>query len=455
MSASSLGLTLWVVLAVQPPGDQTAEPPDPTLTVLAPELEVSEVKPPQGAPLVGEFGGRTELRVGQPVGVENPGVTTELEVDPVVGFRYLGRTGGTTLVYEPTLYLSTYGTQKVSYLHRARMNLDLRTSDRLQLFLNARGAFGQYNFSPLTGVGGVAPGTGTPVPQPGTPVIGTGTVPPVPGTLPDVRFLEYLEAEASAGFTYGLARGLDWVFSAGYTASGGARVQDRGTLPLQQGPIGQTRLHWTAGPHDIIEPVLNASHQRFSGLPGEPKAIGPTSTVVDLVTGWTHHWVPGVETTLAAGASGYHISGVLGAGGSPLPPSSGVLPAAGIILRVAAAGRNITSRNELQALLAPGADRLTGIVNQRLGALLTSRFGFGEAVFFTVTGEGTATQNSLQRDVRIEGRVTYAPTKEVEVSLGARAAWIRGTSVLGNPASQWTFGWAGFLGLAGYLGSRL
>ncbi|MGZ6059574.1 MAG: hypothetical protein ACXWLP_08950 [Myxococcaceae bacterium] len=454
MSASSLALTLRVVLA-QSPVDQAAEPPDPTLTVLAPELEVSQVKPPQGAPLVGEFGARTELRVGEPVGADSPGVNTELEVDPVIGFRYLGRTGGTTLVYEPTLYISSYGTQKVSYLHRARLNLDVRTSDRLELFLNARGAFGQNDFSPLTGVTGAAPGTGTPVPPPGTPVAGTGAVPPVPGTLPDVRFLEYVDAQVSAGFTYALARGLDWVFSAGYVASGGARVVDRGTLPLQQGPIGQTRLHWTVGPHDIIEPVLVGSHQRFSGLPGEPEATGPTSTVLDLVTGWTHGWVPGVETTLAAGASGYHITGVLGAGNTPLPPSSGVRPAAAMVLRLAWAGRNTTFRNELQALLSPGADRLTGIVNQRIGALLSSRVGFGEALSFTVSGEGTATQNSLQRDARIEGRVTYSPTKEVEVYLGARAAWIRGTSVLGNPASQWTFGWAGFLGLAGYLGSRL
>jgi len=451
MVPSSLGLALWLALAAEPSPDTGAI--DPTLTVSVPEGEAFQVKPPQGAPLAGEFGARTELRAGQPLEVQNPGASTDLTIDPIFALRYLGRTGGITVAYEPRIFLSSYGTQKAFYLHRLRLNSDVKTSPRMSLFVNARGSFGQNDFSPLVGVGGSPPTTGVPVPPAGTPTTGTGTVPPSAGTLPDVRFIDYVESEGSVGFTYNIAQPLDWTASAGYQASGGLRPEDRATLPLQQGPIAQTRLHWTVSPRDRLEPILSVSHLRFTGAPGTIPL--PSSTVGDLVASWTRGWSPGFVTTLAGGISGFHVTGLRDATGNPLPPSDGVRPAAAMVIGLSLDGRGTTWHNELQARITPGADRLTGIVHQTFGGLLFSRLGIGERWSFTVSGEGTATQDSLQREARLEGRVTYLIGREFEASLGSRAAWVKGSNLLGAPASQWSFGWTGFLDIAAFLGSDL
>jgi len=434
MLAVSASLLLALVLGAE--GDEQDE-----RSATPPEVaaEATPVAPPP-SPTQGTLGVRAELRSGHPLDTlaitANPdAATTDLEINPLAAGKLTFRTGTFSVAYEPRIFIiASQADQKVYYLHRGRLSFDLKPAPRWQLYLNSRGSFGEYDFSPLSGLQGSQPGTGLPQ-SPGT--VGP-PAPPVLGTTPSTRFVNVLDFQASAGFVYSITSTWQWIASAGYVATGGADSAAQAYVPLQRGPIAATGPRWNLSLHDSLLALVDASHARFTN--------GPISTLVNLTANWTHVWAPGLATDLLGGVGAFHSYNV------PLtPPRSDVLPVGGLSLRHTLDGRRIRWRNDLQAVAAPAPDLIGGTVNERLRGLLISALTVHERLSFTFTGEVGQTLGVQQRDARLEGRMAYAFAPQVAVAIGGRAGWLEGYNLPGGK----TFGWLGFLTIATYLGNAL
>jgi len=405
----------------------------------APAAEVEDVAP-RPNPVRAELGARLELRSGQPQGTSGTSLT-DLEIDPVLAVRLPFRSGSLTVSYEPRLYVlvQQYPAQEgqaVSYLNRGRLVLDTTPGPRWRTHVEGRFAFGKYDFLPLSTVATPVPGTGAPPVTPGT----TPTAPtpaPGPSSVPDVRIVDVIDLDGSAGFVYSLSPRWNWRLSAGYLYYGGANAEAQATLPLQKGPHGSTGLQWSASRADTLSFSVDGSNLRFSS--------GPESTVAILSTTWAREWNRSVGTDLLLGVGGIHAT-------SPSAPvKDSAYPVGGLGLRYTWASRFVTWRNSLTFLAAPSPDRLTGVVNQRLSAGLSSALSPVRQLVFEVTGAGSRTIGVTQRDIRIEGRATYVLGPQFGVSLGARAAWLEGSTLLGPQG----FGWLAFVSVGTSGGTTL
>jgi hypothetical protein len=418
MLGTSLGVALVLVLHAEP-------------------APVEELQTPvtRREPVRFDAGARVEFRSGQPEG--HPGTNlSDVEIDPVLALRLPFRTGSLTMAYEPRLFLVVreyppQEAQKVAYLNRGRLVLDTTPDPRWQVYFVGRFAYGENDFLPLSTVTTPVAGTGAPPIQPGT----TPTAPtPAPGqsTLPDTRFLPIIDIDASAGFVYSLSPRWGWRLSAGYLYYGGANAEVRATqLPLQKGPHGTTGLEWWASRADSLAFTLDVSNLRFSS--------GPQSTLATLTTTWTRAWGRSLGTDLLLGVGGIH---------STAPPEPGVpgvhnelYPLGGLGLRYALTSRSVFWHNRLTFLAAPSADRISGAVTQRLSAAVQSVLSPIQQLILEVTATGSRSIDGSQRDTRLEGKATYLLGPQFGISLGGRAAWLDGSTLLGPQG----FGWLAFL----------
>jgi hypothetical protein len=392
-----------------------------------------------------EIGAFAELRSGQPGGGPDTHLT-DLEVDPVAAVRLPFRTGSLTLAYEPRIFIAIHEylpqeARNVAYLHRARLVLDTTPDPRWRVYLEGRFALGSNDFLPLSTVATPVPGTGAPPVQPGT----TPTAPtPAPGqtTLPNTRFLDVIDLDSSVGFVYSLSPRWGWRTSAGYLYSGGRDVEVRSALPLKKGPHGSTGLDWSATRADTLSISLDGSYLRFSS--------GPQSTIATLSTTWTHVWSRSVGTDLMAGVGGIHAKTPPEAGGQGVE-NTNLYPVVGLGLRYTWASRFVTWQNRLTVLAAPSADQLTGAVNQRLSAGLESSLSPVKQLVIAFTGAASRSIDAPQRDIRLEGRATYVLGPQLGISLGARAAWLEGSTLLGAQG----FGWLAFLSVGTRVGTSV
>ena len=392
-----------------------------------------------------ELGARVEVRSGQPQGGSGTSLT-DLEVDPVAAIRLPFRSGSLTLQYEPRLFiiLREYPAEearKVSYLHRGRLILDTSPGPRCRVYLEGRFALGDNDFLPLSTVATPVRGTGAPPVQPGTtPVAPT----PAAGqtTLPDTRFLPIIDLDSSLGLVYSLSPRWRWRASAGYLYSGGRDVEVRSTLPLQKGPHGSTGLEWSASRADTLAFSLDGSNLRFS--------TGPQSTIGILSTTWTHEWSRTVGTDLLAGVGGIHATAPATAG-TPAVENNNVYPVGGLGLRYTWASRFVTWQNRLTVLAAPSPDRLSGAVNQRLSGGLQSSLAPVKQLVIEFIAVASRSIDVPQRDIRLDGRATFMLGPQLGISLGARAAWLEGSTLLGPQG----FGWLAFLSVGTTVGTSV
>ena len=84
---------------------------------------------------------------------------------------------------------------------------------------------------------------------------------------------------------------------------------------------------------------------------------------------------------------------------------------------------------------------MSGVVNERLGGVILSTLSPTERLVFSVTGAASATLSTPQRDARVEAKMTYLFQPEIGVSVGGRAAWLEGSTLLGTNG----FGWLAFV----------
>jgi hypothetical protein len=432
MLGASLGLAVVLVLHADP----------------APAEAVEEEIPVHRDPIRFDIGAKVDLRSGQPEGIPSNSLT-DVEVDPYLAVRIPFHAGSLTLAYEPRLFLvlqeypppqAGQDAERVAYLNRARLLLDLAPGPRWRIYVEGRFAYGKNDFLPLSTVITPTTGTGAPPNTPGT----TPTAPtPAPGqsTLPDTRFLPIIGIDASLGLVYSLSTRLGWRLAGGYTYSGGADVSVRTTLPLQKGPHGQTGIDWSASREDTLTILLDASNLRFSS--------GPQSTIVTLTTGWTHAWDHNLGTDLLLGIGGIHAL---------TPPTPGIpgvhnaaYPVGGVGIRYTWGTRAFVWDNGLTFLAAPSPDRLSGAVNERLSLALRSSFSPIKQLVFDVTGVGSRAIDADQRDTRLETKATYLLGPQFGVSLGARLAWLEGSTLLGPQG----FGWLAFISVGTSGGTNL
>jgi hypothetical protein len=216
----------------------------------------------------------------------------------------------------------------------------------------------------------------------------------------------------------------------------------RSSLPLQKGPKGTTGLLWSASRGDTLAFQLDASNTRFSN--------GPQSTIANLGGTWTHAWNREIGTDLLGGVGATHSTTPV-APGSPGGVHNAVYPVGGLGLRWNWVTRMVSWRNSITFLAAPAPDMVTGAVNQRLSAGVRSALSPIPPLTLEVTGSGSTVASGSQRDVRVEGRATYQPGTLFGVSLGARAAWLEGSTLLGNNG----FGWLAFVSVGTSGGTNL
>jgi hypothetical protein len=97
------------------------------------------------------------------------------------------------------------------------------------------------------------------------------------------------------------------------------------------------------------------------------------------------------------------------------------------------------------------ADRISGAVDQRLSAGLQSSLSPVQRLVFDVIGTASRSIRVDQRDTRFEGRATYVLGPLLGISLGARLAWLDGSTLLGAQG----FGWLAFLSIGSSGGTTL
>ena len=450
MEPASLGLATLLLLGQIGPARTTGgigQPPgtvDPSTARTDPSTQIlTKVEEPDAVPAVrnvpqASIGGLAELRTGHPTS-DVPTAQTEVEIDPFFAVRFPVGPGGVSLAYDPRIFIvgSYTPTSSVYYLHRGRLLLDTQ-APRERYFVTVDGAYGKNDFLPLSTVlpptssGGLPPAQ-----QPGTTPTTQPTPTPTPanGRLPDVRFVEVANLEATAGLVYAVSPRVSWLASAGYLWSGGANATAQQTLPLQKGPFGSTGPIWSLSPGDTLAALLHGYHARFSN--------GPKSTGFDLTGTWTHQWSRSVQTDLIGGAAVFSSS-------LPGQPTTiDPYPVAGFAIHQSWIRKMGGWRNTLQVLIAPLPDRLTGVVYQRAAGILASTWAVDERLSFLVTGSAASGLDGNQRDARVEGRVSYAVARELSVSLGGRVAWLQGSTLLGPTG----FGWTGLLTITTEVGS--
>ena len=408
-------------------------------------------RPPE--PIQYDLGIRAELRSGHPTGYNtDPSgrgpVRTDAEIDPTVGIRFPLEGGGLTLAYQPRIFIVASAVpaaadgspgSRVSYLHRGRLTLEYEPSGRWKFFVNARTAYGQYDFSPLaTVVPGAPPGTGQPggvtptTPSPGLPIAG-------PGNVPNVRLLKVQDLSAGGGFVHALSPTLSWLLGAGYIRSGGATPEAELALPRQEGPLGATALQWQTGPVDAWTALLDASSASFS--------TGAHATLVDLTGTWSHSFSRTFRTDLTGGATAFRDSGVPNPAGGVQPTVQKVLPAVGLSLTQRVLQPMGDVINVLQLRIAPLPDQLTGSIYERFDAVLLSSLPVVGPLWFDATSGVAIALTNPQLDARVEVRLTCVIIPQLSVYAGLRAAWLRGT----DPAAPVSFGWLGFIGFSSTL----
>ncbi len=409
-------------------------------------------------PIRYSLGIRAEFRSGHPVGYggdpsgKGP-VRSDAEVDPTAGIRFPVEGGGLSLVYEPRIFIvgsavppAPDGTpgDRVAYLHKARLTFEYQPSGRWKLFVNARAAYGQYDFSPLaTVVPGAPPGTGSPggttpsTPSPGLPI-------PGPGNIPNVRLLKVEDLTAGGGFVHALSPTLSWLVGAGYLRSGGATPEAQLALPLQQGPLGATALQWQTSPVDAWTALLDGSNSRFS--------TGAQATLVDLTGTYSHTWSRTFRTDLTGGATAFHDSGIPNPAGGVYPTVEKVLPVAGLSLTQRVLQPRGDVLNVLQVRIAPVPDQLTGSIYERFDAVLLSSLPVLDNLWFDANAGMGIAVSGPELDIRVETRLTYVFAPQLNVYIGLRASWVRGS----DPTSPIAFGWLGFIGFSSpFLGPAL
>jgi hypothetical protein len=434
MVLASLGLAAALVLAAEP-----SEPSEDD-TALQKAIERPE-------PLLFELAARVELRSGQPEGTTPGSSLTDMEIDPVVGLRGPLRIGTIAFVYDPRIFIiikhPAETTQKVGYLHRAGLVLDTHPSPLWRFYIDARGAYGEYDFLPLSTVIPQSGGTGLPPEQPTTPTSPPTAPNPTPGvsTLPTERFLNVIDINANAGVVVTISPRLSWLASAGYVYSGGSDIAARQFLPLQKGPKGITGGLWSVTRNDNLSFLLETYVSRFSS--------GPQSVVGSLTTTWSHIWSREVATDLIGGVGGLH-SDIPAANGNPARIEDKVLPVGGFSLRHTWLTRGAAWRNSVTFLAAPLPDQINGQIYERLSGVLRSTLAPSEHLSFEVSGGASASIGVEQRDARVEARMTYYFMPHVGISAGARAAWLEGSPLL--PTG---FGWLGFVAIGAYAGSPI
>ena len=431
MGLASLGLLTALVLG--------AEPPEPSEdTALQKSIERPE-------PFLFEVGVRMELRSGQPEGTTGGSQLTDLEVDPVLAIRGPLRTGTISLDYDPRIFIIIQRPQetpeKVGYLHRGNLVLDVHPSPLVRFFVEARGAYGEYDFLPLSTVIPQSGGTGLPPEQPTTPTSPPTAPNPVPGvsTLPTERFLQVVDLQGSVGATFTISPRVSWLASAGYVYAGGANLDARQFLPLQKGPKGITGGLWQVTRNDNLAFLLDVYDSRFSS--------GPHSIVGSVTTTWSHVWSREVATDLIGGVGGLH-SDIPATSTTPARTESKVLPVGGFSLRHTWLTRGAAWRNGLTFLAAPLPDQINGVIYERLSGVLRSTLSPGEHLAIELSGGISASIGVEQRDARVEARMTYYFMPQLGISAGVRAAWLQGSPLL--PTG---FGWLGFVAIGGYVGS--
>ena len=430
MVLASLGLAVALLVAAEPPPDSSLE-----------EL----IERPE--PFQFELGARVEFRSGQPEGTAPGTNLTDMEVDPLVALKGPLRTGSLQLSYEPRIFIilkeQEEAPKKVSYLHRGRLVFDVKPTPRWRFFIEGRGAYGEYDFLPLTTVIPQTGGTGLPPDQPTTPGAPPTAPTPTPGlgTLPAERFILVVDVNASAGLVATLSPRWGWLFSAGYVYSGGANPQARQVLPLQKGPKGVTGALWSVTPNDNLSFLLEGSDNRFSS--------GPHATIGTLTTTWSHVWSRAVATDLIGGIGGFHAV-IPEVNGSPARTEDKLLPVAGFGLRHAWLSRTMAWRNSLTFLAAPLPDQINGFVYERLSAVLRSTLAPGDHLIFDTSAGASASIDIPQRDARLELKATYVLTQHFGITLGGRVAWVEGSTLL--PTG---FGWLAFVAVGTYAGTPL
>lgn len=208
--------------------------------------------------------------------------------------------------YLPRL-VARIGSPSLQVLHRASLDLDLRSSPTFHVAGHAGGCYGTNDFALHSATScQVASGTGTRWTEAGwsgtirpgnagTGEPGTTPVEPVPGLFT----ARYMSALAGLGFDSTLSRRVQVSAGASYLVQGGADAVTRSVLPLQFGPRLTASLQWYPEPREQLTTMLAAGYYAFEVEAAAPR---PDAWLLQLTQEWRHSLGPQSLLHVAAGA---------------------------------------------------------------------------------------------------------------------------------------------------------
>jgi hypothetical protein len=357
-----------------------------------------------------ELSDRSEVRVRN--SGEAVGTVLDLETAPAALLRLHTRRWDLAALYSPRLVLRQVDAYPLpEVLHRGALLLGLRFR-RALLGIHADGAYGTYSFTGL-------------VPAPTIPGATPDASPPPIQQLPPASTIAYASLRAGASLRYAATRRLTLSGVAEHRMSGGVDEVARAVVPFQYGPHGELRAEYALSRKDRLVSSLDASWATFTS--------GPRNTLVEATEAWQRALGRRTRLTIGGGAA-LVIAQVQAA--DPRSARPYPLAEAEVVHRIPA--RRVEARFALR--LAPIVDRLSGRVDERLGATASAVWSPTSLVAVRALGGAAQTlPGSADRAFTLmtgEAAIAVRVSTWVRVEAGTRGAWQGGRGA-GALASQW------------------
>jgi hypothetical protein len=297
------------------------------------------------------------------------------------------------------------------------------------------GGYGQINFTTI-------PPTG----QPNAP-------PPPLQLLPPGQILNTAYSKTRLRSIVLASRRLTVTTAIGYQGGGGIDDASRATLPFEKGPLIEGLVDYRVTRLDRLVTTVNGIEQDFTevicptptgGAPPTRASCTPQSDLMTATEEWRRRLSPGAEVYANAGGAAVRTRQQTSASYDYALYAVG---GAGVTTRVAGDGSATTFR--LTTLLAPIVTQQTGIVEERVnadGSIEWTRHRVTLSALGRVAQTIPDTDPGAALYLRAELDATYAASRRLKVTLGARTDWTRiEVAVPGVPAGTETLSTLGFV----------
>jgi hypothetical protein len=349
---------------------------------------------------------RTEVRR------RNAGLPTEpawdITTEPRLRMALSTRTTELTLGYSIRYALRAVTLSPTPELMQAGLASYAWHDRRVRVALTQELAFGRQTFLGLALPQGFSadrvPGTGP----------AAGGTPARADMVVQTTSLRYISERTGLATAARLDRRWTLLTSVSYGMDGGFDTTAQRTLPLQQGPMFGVHSEYRLSRPGLFLTGLDASRTVFSS--------GFRTATAFATGGIRHRFAPRTETEVTVGAGAIQAANDATAHSETVP-----FPTANASLaHELALSRSETLRLRATGTLAPGVNRLTATVGQRIHGGAAVRFASGPVAVQLEAGAVRSLRSGGPDELRIENvgaTATYTVRRWAVVEIGATKFW--------------------------------